>query len=402
MKKFLYAHYEKLILAVLLIIFATLLYTQLVLVGEAQKQEVEANTRQEVKKSDYEPIDFASDRSYRMETIFSDKIVVESPRLTSVNVTQMMAPYPMAECVHCHALIPADAYPAIGETVNGRCPACDKPLAPRVKNESDVGKADQNSNGIPDEWESQFTLAETGADSDEDSDGFSLIQEYMAKTDPSDPLSHPKYITMLYVDKVSQSKFPGLQLVSVDTVKPDKKDWDIKFSTQVKSGSAVNKKSPIVGIGRSFKSIDSKKNNVDFTVIDVEIDDKTQAPVVYIQRIGKNDERIACRVKQDVYDPQQTVLFKDTTLFGKEIKCASGAEFKLGTEKTGEERFKVVSADRKTREAIVETVDETPETLTVPALSREEASADDAGRTLPPGAPPVDNGKGATPFLQKQ
>ena len=402
MNKFFSAHYEKIILAVLLILFAALLFHQLVFVKNAQKEEVEAAVRQDTPRTDYESIDFTSNKSYKMETIFSEWNMVKPSRTVAANVnaTQMMAPYPMAECVYCHALIPADAYPAIGETKDGKCPACDKPLAPRVKNESDLGKSDTNGNTIPDEWESQYTLAETAPDSDEDSDGFSLLQEYKAKTDPVDPLSHPKYISVVFVDRVAQSRFTGLQLVSVDTTKPSKQDWEIKFSTQVKSGSAINKKSPIVGIGRSFKSIDSKKNNVDFTVIDVEIDEKTQKPIVYIQRIGR-EERIPCVEKQDVLDPQQTVYFKDTSLFAKEFKCANGAEFKLGTEKTGEERYRVVSADRKTKEAVVESLGETPETITIPALPKEEASSSDTGRTLPPGTPPT-NTKGSTPFLQRQ
>ena len=85
-----------------------------------------------------------------------------------------MAPYALAECVFCHTLIPASCYPGIGQTKNGKCPACGKALAPRLKVDEDelLGKADLNVNGIPDEWEKQYALTDAGQDSDEDTDGF--------------------------------------------------------------------------------------------------------------------------------------------------------------------------------------------------------------------------------------
>ena len=109
MKKFLYAHYEKIILAALLIIFTALLYYSLVFIQQAQNQEVATKVKPVQKPSDYESVDFSGSK-YKMETIFSEWNTVE-PDLASATKTQMMTPYPMAECVHCHALIPADSYP---------------------------------------------------------------------------------------------------------------------------------------------------------------------------------------------------------------------------------------------------------------------------------------------------
>jgi len=398
MKKFLFAHYEKIILAALLFIFAGLLYYQLLFVQKAQNQAVAAMVNPVQKPSDYQPIDFATEKKYRTEIVFSEWNMVE-PSEPSVNKTGLMTPYPMAECVFCHALIPVSAYPEIGETKNGRCPSCGKALAPRVQVETDElnGKADQNSNGIPDEWEKEFNLSaqNSRADSDGDTDGYTLLQEYKAKTDPTDPLSHPKYITQVFVSAISQQRFTGLELVSVDTTKADKKDWVANFNV-VRNN---RKRSEFVrtNVG-TFKN-----NTTDFSVVDMEIDDKTQEPVVYIQRVGKI-ERIPCRPKQAVYDPAPRVRFINK-LYDRTITTSVGSQFKLGTAKTGEELYKVVSADPTAKEVIVETVnaDGTPgETLKIVPASKSTSSSTDSSSKAQTSSNTKSSSDGSTPFLQKQ
>ena len=160
MKKLLIAHYEKIILAVLLILFAALLYYQVQVVQKVQNKEVSIIVNPVEPPSDYEPLDFSGDKKFRIENVFSDRLAIDLSADIAPNVTGMMNPYALAECVYCHTLIPAGSYPAIGETKNGKCPACGKMLAPRVKvEEDDLGKSDMNSNGIPDEWESEMKIS---------------------------------------------------------------------------------------------------------------------------------------------------------------------------------------------------------------------------------------------------
>ena len=395
MKKFLLAHYEKIILAVLLIVFTAMLYYQLMFIQRAQNQKVKVTVNPIEKPSDYEPVDFAADKKYKMETIFSEWNEVE-PTEASATKTQLMTPYPMAECVYCHALIPASSYPAIGETRNGKCRACGKALAPRIKVEDDLaGKSDVNANGIPDDWEKEMNIDANyvSAESDEDSDGFTLIQEFKAKTNPTDPLSHPKYITQVNVSAVSRTRFRGLELVSVDRTKPDKKDWQATFNV-VRNG---NKRSAFVQIGGSTFS----SNNVSFSVIDIEMDEKTQEPIVYIQRVGKADERIVCRVKQPVYDPAPRVRLLNN-LYSRTITTSVGAEFTLGTDKTGKEVYRVVSADPTSKEVVVESKAETPETIKLQPAPKESADTN-TGSSAIPGAPPTTpTRKDDSPFLQRQ
>ena len=182
--------------------------------------------------------------------------------------------------------------------------------------------------------------------SDEDLDGFTFAQETANQTDPANPLSHPKYITQVHVSNVSRQRFNGLELFSVDTSKRDKKEWIAEFNV-----TRNNKKTiAIIRINGKFKTGDTE-----FSIVDIEQEKKTRESIVYIQRIGKN-ERIPCRLKQAVYDPVYRVQLVDE-LNNHEFSSAVGSTFKLGDAKTGEEQYKIVSADLETKTVIVESTE---------------------------------------------
>ena len=219
---------------------------------------------------------------------------------------------------------------------------------------------DLNNNSIPDKWEEQFSLTEEDAFSDEDDDGFSLMQEYMFKTNPVDPLSHPKYINLIS-SRIVRQRISGLELVSVDMTKPDKKDWIAKINVLRNS----SRRSESVCIGGTFKH-----NNVDFYLIDIELDGKTQKPVVYVRRGGK-EERIPCHLRQTVYDPNWRIRLSNnrfdmsTTTYNRTFTTSVGSTFLLGSAETGEERYKVVSFDPDTQSVVVESTGSAPEKITI-------------------------------------
>lgn len=220
-------------------------------------------------------------------------------------------------------------------------------------------RSDRNSNGVPDEWEKKSGISTAVPGSDEDADGFTLLQEYKAGTDPVNPLSHPKYITRIYVSAISRKRLAGLELASVDSMGktgwiPDKRAWTVSFNV-IRNG---RKRAEFVGINSTFKSDDET-----FRVTDIEIDGKTQDPVVYLQRVGKT-ERIPCRLKRPVYEPGLQVRFLNS-LNGRTFVSRVGVTFRLGSKKTGEEVYKVVSMDPDTKTAVVESVGEAPETFKI-------------------------------------
>ena len=232
------------------------------------------------------------------------------------------------------------------------------------------GNSDLNSNGIPDEWEKKYNVSArfTAPESDEDSDGFTLLQEYKVGTDPLDPLSHPKYISQISVSAVGRQRFTGLELVSVDREWHrwgDKEKWEVNFSV-VRNN---RRRSEVVRINNGTFT----NNNVSFSVIDIEFDAQTQKPVVYIRRVGR-DERIPCCVGQPVYDPLYRLRFLNA-LDGKTITGQVGDTFKLGSKKTGEETYRIVSADPDTKISVVESVGDKPVRLIIPPASGDSPAA---------------------------
>ena len=250
-------------------------------------------------------------------------------------------------------------------------------LIPEVSAELSA-RSDLNSNGIPDEWEKKFKVSDgfTAPESDEDADGFDLLREYQAGTDPVDPHSHPKYITQICVSAVGRQRFAGMELVSVDREghrRYDKRDWEATFSVARNN----RRRSEVVRINNGTFT----NNDVSFSVVDIELDEKTQEPVVYIRRVGM-DERIPCRPKQPVYDPQYRVKFLNA-LDGKTITGQVGSTFKLGSKKAGEETYRIVSADPDSKTAIVESAGKQPVRFKIPPVSGDSPAAKSAAETHP-------------------
>lgn len=92
------------------------------------------------------------------------------------------------KCKKCGKAIPGDvkAFPT--------CPACGE-----AQEVEAVVVLDADKDGLPDEWEKKVGLnpAEDDADADKDGDGFTNMEEFQAKTDPSDAKSHPAYLDAL-------------------------------------------------------------------------------------------------------------------------------------------------------------------------------------------------------------
>ena len=210
--------------------------------------------------------------------------------------------------------------------------------------------------------------------SDDDSDEFTYMQEISSGTDPNDPLSHPKYVTQL-VSTVSKQSFSGLIFTGVDgkgkqyydTTYIGDRDFinsfdsnknKLKVSFQVMNNKSKSLKA--LTIGESFKH-----NNLEFTLIDIDlraiIIDSNNVPfsysndlelVAYVQRRGKK-EQILCQIGEPVLDPVLRISFRND-LNGNEFASSIGGTFKLGNAKTGEEQYRVISANMETSEVVVE------------------------------------------------
>ncbi len=228
---FIHKHYEKVILAGLLLLFSGLLYLQLAVVKESQAKKVDDIVNAPEPPADFQKADYTAEK-YSKEVLFDEKSLEwkslwegkKNPLGASedtVNI-DMMVPMKMALCKHGNHLIAASLYPKKGSTSTGMCDYCPNDngkggILEAPKNdvaqtlEEDPVDNDINKNGIPDEWERKHNLpVEEVRDgdvinvADTDGDGFNDLEEYRSGTGPRDPGSHPLLVTKLVLDSEKQ------------------------------------------------------------------------------------------------------------------------------------------------------------------------------------------------------
>ena len=212
-------------------------------------------------------------------------------------------------------------------------------------------RVEEKANTVSEFFQNLFRKKNVEPDSDKDSDGFTFEQEGVFRTNPNDPLSHPKYISMVRVSSIIKGDIPGVELISVDPSSVQKNKWYATFRLS-DDPSDVKMLFP----GDSFQV-----GNDTFRLVDLESGTTAERSVAYIQRAG-SDNRIPCSVGSPVWFKQMEVDLIDT-LTGKTIPTSLNATFKLGSARTGEEEYKVVDFQSQQNQVTVAAVRNNPDSI---------------------------------------
>ncbi|MDR2849754.1 MAG: thrombospondin type 3 repeat-containing protein [Verrucomicrobiota bacterium] len=206
-------HYDKLIVVVVLIGLVISLFYLTSAAGPARNREEENYKRQlenlKPASANLEAISMSEFQG--AEKLARDPLQLERPDPKQAG---FLAPECRVVCVAkgCKKLIPFEAVV---------CPFCGgkQPTAGAVDDFLDSDK-----DGIPDQVEIAWGLNPNDpadAAGDLDGDGFTNLEEYLARTDPKDPKSHPELITRLRVKELRGKRLP-VQFSSVNKM-PDGK-----------------------------------------------------------------------------------------------------------------------------------------------------------------------------------
>lgn len=188
-----------------------------------------------------------------------------------------------------------------------------------------------------------------------------------------DPEENGRMISNIIVSAVGQQRIVGLEYAGIDGEKYYAAEYhELSKSIELFNANKKRIKAIFNVVNNNRKSLKYleigdtfKHNSIDYKLVDIKLtasDDRGNEfyfvenwkgnPVAYIQRVGKN-EQIPCRIKQPVYEPGIRVQLLNTQN-NEQFTSSVGATFELGDAKSGEEQYKIVSADPATKEIVVE------------------------------------------------
>lgn len=187
--------------AVLAVLLLSLLY--LIFAGLSQTQEIQeydnAAALKQPTKADIQPVSLEKEHKLIAEVVTPPKTALLTVQ-QDPDAANLCTPERRLLCVACAKPIAWKAE---------KCPFCET-VQPAEK-KLDLSTIDSDGDGLPDQWEIKHGLNPqdpTDADLDTDKDGFTNLEEFEAKTDPTDPKSHPGYETRMSLSSIEGKKLP--------------------------------------------------------------------------------------------------------------------------------------------------------------------------------------------------
>jgi len=358
---FLSKHYEKIVLALFLLVFVfSLVY--LIVVFSKSTEITEADLRVRPEGSEYELIfDEAGNENvpedekpkYAVLKELGNEPIWKKSQKRDKNdeiATDLLIPFVAARCQGCHKIIPSISY------TKKKCPLCNAVLDAIKEKPQDDGSGDTDGDGMSDVYEAAhgLNLRNPGDKwEDLDADGFPNFTEFKAKTKPNDAKSHPPLADRLKLLRFVRKRLM-IKLVNVQTNgEKDKSKWIVHVKLRKKRKWRLVFKN----IGDNL-TLDSKGLEV-YEIKDViykmkEVFDKNLGQpmpknfsVIILQNaMDKSDKPIRVRIGRAIYANKVVSVLEDT-LTTKRFAVKEGGHFTVGNVATGRETYTIVSLNRK-------------------------------------------------------
>ena len=368
---FLKRHYEKMVLALFLLIFVFLLF-YLIDLSKSTNTITKKDLQIPAPEPNYQKNDF-SHKKYQISYIFSkdcvwNKSVVRSDKDNIYS--DLIIPYKCARCPFCEKVIPSDYF--YGPLDNPRrCPLCGKPLPRPFKDPGstniniDSGSLDRDNDGIPNVTEIKLGLNPDDPDDaldDMDGDGFPNVFEYKEETNIQNARSHPEMYKRLQLIEFRETLLPYKLKTVVTNNKKDAKDWDVQINEMQDDGK----------IKTRFKYLGSslEMDKTNYKIVKIEPNYKEERRGGTIVKIDKSKimfesydgkYKITMQVDKDVFSPKPKAVIEDLANgkqyhVGEDDYIVMQAKYKSskGRNRTETVKYKVVKVDRKGKQVVVE------------------------------------------------
>lgn len=338
---FIKKHYEKFILAVLLLVFVVSLVYQIKIIRTSLTVKPE-DLQLPHKAPDYERIDF-NDPLYNIKEDMTKSgiwVVSKAREKDDKVFTDLMIAIECARCPHCHKPVPRYFFfnePHVCPSCSGKLPQPDTTII-------DKKIEDTDGDGIPDKIEKQYGMNSADPSDklgDKDADGFSNYDEY--KYDEKgigNPKIHPPFAQRLQVMNIERSKLNvRLKRVRAHEDK-DKNKWELYIEVRNKNkwGDSFPKLNEKITIdGDVYKIIDINKKSDEKFDKSLGSTVRKDTSEVIIQMEGSN-EKVVLVVGEMAFAPTEKVTLKDTSN-QKQYHLSLGKEFAIGDKDTGIEKY---------------------------------------------------------------